>query len=375
MKVSLASSLDDVPAAAWDRLAAVAEAGFYLSHRWLRHEEDSVTATAGYVLVTDEASRLVGAAPVYLVHQEPNAGYRPDQVLTGVRPADRLLIAGARRGYRNAPLLHPDLDTAAREDCLRLLVDAVAQVAREWEADQAWWLYVHDDVAAALATATGARVPQLQGTDAAVSLPGNGFDDYLGAFPARRQYAIRKELSSFGAAAYDLRRLKLSQCWSQAGDLLAQLQGKYGHPAEPEPLRQLLRRQADGLADSGTVLGCFRDDRMVGFALTYDFAGTVWLRATGFDYDRLAGAAEYFALSCYQPIEHAYRSSNLRRMHLGKGTAQAKSRRGARLSPLWAVPNDPSHAADDDVVVAANHRLAETWRAELGDHAPSLPFN
>ncbi|WP_063838187.1 peptidogalycan biosysnthesis protein [Saccharothrix sp. ST-888] len=371
MKASTVSSLDDVAESEWDRLAAGAEAGFYLSHRWLRNEENSATATAGYILITDDASRLVGAAPVYLVREEPNAGYRPHEALAGVRPADRLLIAGARRGYLNAPLLDPGLDAGTREECLRLLVAGVAQAARELRADQAWWLYVHDGAVAELAAATGSRVPQLQGLDAAIQLPGSSFEDYLGTFPVRRRYAIRKELNSFQAAGYELRQLKLSECWSEAGDLLAQLQGKYGHPADPEPLKQLLRRQADGLRDSGTVLSCFRDDRMVGFALIYDFAGTTWLRATGFDYDRLVGAAEYFALSCYQPIEHAYRSTDLRRMHLGKGTAEAKARRGAQLSPLWAVPNDDSYA-DADAVVAANHRLADAWQAELGQRAPSF---
>ncbi|MGK4585262.1 peptidogalycan biosysnthesis protein [Kitasatospora sp. HPMI-4] len=362
--------MDDVDADAWDRIAG--DAGFYLSHRWLRHEEDSTTATARYVLVTDTNARLVAATPVYLVESELNPGYRPHEQLTGVAEAKPLVVAGARRGYHNSPLLDSELAPEDRADCLRLLVQTVEELVHAYEAEQAWWLYVRDEVAAELKAATGAEVAHLQKLDAAIALPGADFDSYLRSLPSKRRVVISRERRRFCEAGYEVRRLKLSECWQETGGLLAELQGKYGHSAAPEPMRRLLRAQAEGLGDTGTVIGCFLGEHMVGFSLCYEFAGTCWIRATGFDYDRLHGAAEYFSLVFYEPIQDAYRSQGLRRLHLGTSSSRAKALRGAQLSPLWAIPNNRGYGGAPAPVVSANRRLAGTWEAELGHYAPVI---
>jgi hypothetical protein len=109
-------------------------------------------------------------------------------------------------------------------------------------------------------------------------------------------------------AGYELRTLRLSECADSAGALLAQLQQRHGHAADPGVMDRLLRDQADGMADGGVVLAAYADGRMVAFSLSYRRAGTVWLRATGYDYDyaRLGGAHEYFNLVSYLPLEDAY---------------------------------------------------------------------
>ncbi|SEM59904.1 hypothetical protein [Streptacidiphilus jiangxiensis] len=370
---TVVESLDDVDATEWDRIAV--DAGLYLSHRWLRHEENSPAVTARYVLLTGPTGRLLAATPVYRVHNELNAGYRPHERLAGVTEAARLVIAGARRGYRNAPLLDPSLTQGERTTCLRLLGDCVSGVADGFGADQAWWLYVQDEVVEELRGATGVATAHLQKLDAAIDLPGDDFEAYLAALPRKRRSVVRTEERRFAEAGYELRQLPLSACWSQAGELLARLQDKYGHAPDPEPLRRLLREQAAGLGDTGTVRACYvDDDRMVGFSLAYDFAGTTWIRAAGFDYPRLLGAQEYFSLAFYQPIRDAYRDGRVRRVHLGASSAQAKALRGARLTPLWAVPNSPTHQAEPAQVRSANQRLADSWRSELGSHAPELTF-
>jgi hypothetical protein len=98
----------------------------------------------------------------------------------------------------------------------------------------------------------------------------------------------------------------------------------------------LLRDQAAGMADTGTVLAAYADDRMVAFSLYYRHAGTVWLRATGYDYARLRAAHEYFNLVYYLPIEAAY-ARCATALHLGMESLHAKTLRGAVTSSLWAV--------------------------------------
>ena len=64
---------------------------------------------------------------------------------------------------------------------------------------------------------------------------------------------------------------------------------------------------------------------------------TLAVRAAGFAYERLRGAAEYFNLIYYRPIRWAY-EHGVRQIHLGIGSLHTKTLRGGRLAPLWVVP-------------------------------------
>ncbi|MEU3842753.1 GNAT family N-acetyltransferase [Streptomyces sp. NPDC028635] len=322
--------ITEVPADRWDALAA--QAGFYLSHRWLAAQQHDPTAAVRYALVHDQ-DRLVAAAPLYLVDSEPNALYRVHELIPGRTPV-RTVLAGARRGYVNAPLLHPGLTPGRRREALTLLVAAAGTLASAHDA-QPWWLYVTDAAAAELAEACG-TTPTRLGQDAHLTLPGRTFDDYLAGLPSKRRVTIRRERRAFAEAGYELRTLRLSECADAAGALLAQLQARHGHPAAPDDMARLLRAQADGMADSGVVRAAYAQGRMVGFSLFYRHAGTNWLRATGYDYARLRGAHEYFNLVYYLPAEDAYAHGG-GALHLGMESLRAKTLRGAVASPLWAI--------------------------------------
>ncbi|MEV8562374.1 GNAT family N-acetyltransferase [Streptomyces sp. NPDC051917] len=174
------------------------------------------------------------------------------------------------------------------------------------------------------------------GQDARIPLPGSRFEDHLAGLPSKRRVAVRRERRAFTEAGYELRALRLSECADSVGALLAQLQQRHGHAADPDVMARLLRDQADGMADSGVVLAAYADGRMVAFSLCYRHAGTVWLRATGYDYARLRGAHEYFNLVYYLPIEVAY-AHGATTLHLGMESLRVKTLRGAVTSPLWAI--------------------------------------
>ncbi|WP_369368506.1 GNAT family N-acetyltransferase [Streptomyces sp. CG4] len=330
MILTLVQDIMEVPAAEWDALAA--EAGLYLSHQWLAAQQHDPTAQVRYALVHDDG-RLIAAAPLYAVDAEPNALYRVHALIPDRTPV-RTLLAGARRGYLNGPLLHPRLTPDRRHGALNALVKAASSLADVHKA-QPWWLYVTDTAAAELADACGTKPVRL-GEDARIPLPGTRFDDYLAGLPSKRRVAIRRERRAFVEAGYELRTLRLSECADPAGALLAQLQERHGHPADPSAMARLLRDQAEGMADSGTVLAAYTEDRMVAFSLFYRHADTVWLRATGYDYAQLRGAHEYFNLVYYLPIEYAY-THGATALHLGMESLRAKTLRGAVTSPLWAI--------------------------------------
>lgn len=330
MNLTLITDIRDIPTTTWDTLAA--SAGLYLSHQWLAAQQHDPTAQAHYALVHDDG-HLIAATPLYLVDTEPNALYRVHELIPDRTPA-RTLLAGARRGYVNAPLLHPRLTPGQRREALHHLVAATRTLAATHEA-QPWWLYVTDTAAAELAEACGTKSARLA-EDAHIPLPGTTFDDYLAALPSKRRVTIRRERRAFTEAAYELRTLRLSECADTAGALLAQLQERHGHPADPTAMARLLRDQADGMADTGTVRAAYAEDHMVAFSLYYHHANTIWLRATGYDYARLRDAHEYFNLVYYLPIEDAY-AHGATALHLGMESLRAKTLRGAATSPLWAV--------------------------------------
>ncbi|MEU3827551.1 GNAT family N-acetyltransferase [Streptomyces sp. NPDC029080] len=334
MILTLLDDLAEVSAAEWDALAA--PAGLYLSHRWLAAQQHDPTARVRYALVHD-GGHLVAAAPLYLIDTEPNALYRVHDLVPGRTPA-RTLLAGARRGYLNAPLLHHRLTPGRRREALNSLLTAAASLAEAHRA-QSWWLYVTDSAAAELADACGTEPVRLA-DDARIPLPGGTFDDYLAALPSKRRVAVRRERRAFAEAGYEVRTLRLSECADTAGALLARLQERYGHSADPDAMARLLRDQADGMADGGVVLAAYADGRMAGFSLYYHHADTLWLRATGYDYDRLRGAHEYFNLVCYLPIEDAY-ARGATALHLGMDSLRAKTLRGAVTAPLWAIEGAP----------------------------------
>jgi predicted N-acyltransferase len=327
---TLVDDILDIPAAEWDALAS--PAGLYLSHRWLAAQQHDPTAQARYALVYGE-DRLIAAAPLYVVDTEPNSLYRVHEIVPGRTPG-RTLLAGARRGYLNAPLLDSRLTPARRREALRHLVTTAVSLAAAEDA-QPWWLYVTDSEAAELAEVCGTTPVQLT-QDARLPLPGSTFDDYLAGLPSKRRVSIRRERRAFAEAGYELRTLRLSECADIAGALLAQLQERHGHPADPAAMTGLLRDQAAGMADTGTVLAAYSDDRMVAFSLYYRHGATIWLRATGYDYARLRGAHEYFNLVYYLPIEAAY-AHCATALHLGMESLHAKALRGAVTTPLWAV--------------------------------------
>ncbi|WP_326667957.1 GNAT family N-acetyltransferase [Streptomyces sp. NBC_01257] len=330
MNITLVDDIRRIPAHSWDALSG--PAGLYLCHQWLAAQQDDPTAQVRYALVHDDGL-LIAAVPLHVVDSEPNDLYRVHEVVPG-RPPVRTLLAGARRGYLNAPLLHPALTPDHRREALHHLVTAVRSLAAAEQA-QPWWLYVTDTAATELADVCGTEPVRLN-EDARIPLPGSTFADYLAGLPSRRRVAIRRERRAFAEAGYELRTLRLSQCAEAVGALAAQLQARHGHPADPAFMTRLMRDQADGMADSGVVIAAFAEEHMVAFSLFYRHAGTLWLRSTGYDYAQLRGAHEYFNLVYYLPIEDAY-AQGATALHLGMESLRAKTLRGAVTSPLWAL--------------------------------------
>lgn len=355
MTAEAVDSLDQVPAIDWDRLAA--GRSFYLSHAWLRSLEDDRGARARYLLVWS-GSRLAGALPVYRVVRESNPFYDPGRLVDGRWSGEPYVLAGSRRAYVNDLLVDQDRAPLERRRVLGSLLERLRAEVADAGAARALFLYVSTGAAGALAAA-GCAEPVLTAADAGIDLQGTGIADYLARFPSKRRRQFIREMARFEAAGYELREERLADCWEQAGELLANVERKYGRPSDPAHWKQITRRQGERLNDRGVVFACRRGAALVAFCLAYPWGGCLHERMIGFDYDSLENACEYFNMAFYVPLAHAY-AAGLRKVHLGRESYAAKVFRGARLSPLWSLELDHDRGSRD-----WNGRLAEQWRREL----------
>ncbi|MET9839261.1 peptidogalycan biosysnthesis protein [Streptomyces virginiae] len=330
MITTLVESVRAVPAAEWERLAA--PAGLYLSHRWLAGEEEDPTADASYALVRDDAGTLLAAAPLYLVHEEPNDAYRPAGLLPAeLRPR---VIAGARRGYRNTPLTAPGLASVRRDACLALLRDAARALA-DRNGTTHWWPYLTARATARLAPFYPGEPVHLE-DDALIPLPGRDFEAYVSSLPSRRRVGVRRERREFAAAGLDVRHLALADCAEDAGILLAGHQQDHGHDRDGiDAMTGLLKRQAASMGGAARVVAAYEGRRMAGFCLYYHYAATTWIRAVAIDRTHPAPHL-YFNLMYYLPVQDAYVHGTTA-LHAGMTTVEAKRRRGAVVTGLYAL--------------------------------------
>lgn len=376
---SFADPLGGVTPEQWDDLAA---GRLYSAARWTAFCAGDGTNRAGAVTAWTSRGRLA-ALPVTAVVDEPNPFYRWHQILraAGLRaPAAEGILAGPHRGYQTHLLGH-----ASRRDLADALLDQLFRTPHHAvEAGLfggrpvsqvpfvAMFLTTEDVVA--LRDAGVCTTPVLLKPDAWIPIPPGGWDAWLASLPSRRRAElVRREIRRFDAAGYEVIDTTLGNTYEIAGRLIANTEARYGHHTEPAAHVRSLGKQASAMGCAARVLLCRRAGVPVGYCCYYLFGDTLYLRSAGFDYERLADAAEYFNLVYYLPIRIAAKM-NLRWVHAGIESFEAKALRGAQLRPLWMLDlTEFSMLAghDDDIrrynartsacIAATSHAVAKSW--------------
>ncbi|MBB5792924.1 GNAT family N-acetyltransferase [Streptomyces caelestis] len=334
LQLETVTTLEKVTAEEWDALAE--PEGFYMSHGWLRSVERESGASVTYLLVY-AGDRLVGGLPLYEVEREHNKFYalRPRLELMGA--GGDWGVAGSHRGYSCG------IPRAAEheEAVLDLLLAARRELSPPARAGSLF-LFATNRTAAALHR-RGAAVDFDCG-DASLYTGGKSFPEYCARLDSRhRRSRLQREYARFLAAGYELGRQRLSECLDEVAPLLANLQAKYGHSTSAEEIHHEFADQATCLDDRSVVFTARCGGRLIGAAVMYEWRGTLYARAAGFDYGALRDAYEYYGLCYYLPIDYMS-EHGLTALHLGIGAYGAKVKRGARLVPLWtvALPDDPA---------------------------------
>jgi len=355
MATTISEHLTPGPAApTWDDLAGP---HFYSTAAWLGFCQAHGGALQ-HVAVARRGDAAVAVVPFAELIEAPGLLYRWSDLLAerGLpSPSADGLLVGPRQGYQTHLLVAPGMDrrAAAAELVARLRERAAGRACVA--------MYTTTRDALALRDAGVRAEPVLLEADASLELPSGGWDAWLGSLPARRRTNIAREVRAFEGAGYEVTHGPLADCFEQLPGLAGSTQAKYGHVAATAEHLESLRKHVDNMGSAARVAVCRRPgEEPVGFCLYYVHGDTIFLRWAGFDYDRLAGAAEYFNLVYYNQVRLAA-ELGATRIHAGIKATEAKALRGARLQPLWLVDltEDSPLAAAGEAVRAHNARAYE----------------
>lgn len=333
IQVSIETDIKQVNRQDWDRLAN--GDCFYLSYNWLSMVADQAGPGTEYVLAL-RGETLVGALPLHQTGSPQSSLYAPERLGALVGRPGRYLLAGGSRGYSNRLLLHPDLTETTQKAVTAELIETALRRAAASAMNGIIFPYASSTMMRQIGETTTA-LAGLDTVEAEITCDPPGLVEHLASVSAHRRRRIRREIAAFERAGWRSSVERLADCWREAAALIANVQRKYGEDETAEEVAVSLCRQADALVGHDVVF-CCRDEagRLAGVALMYRWRNSLYARAVGFDYPRLRGACEYFAVTYYLPLEYMA-SHGLVRLHLGIDAWTAKALRGATLRPLWAV--------------------------------------
>ncbi|GHJ37210.1 GNAT family N-acetyltransferase [Streptomyces sp. TS71-3] len=359
--------------AEWDRLAG---GRFYSSALWLRLCALSGGSVSGGLHVETPGGGRA-AVPVAAVREEPNPHLRWHDLLTGrglPSPGPGGILVGQRRGYLAHLLTGEGVDRAAAASALLDAVRALRSPLHEGEKVAQVAMYLTTPDVTALRAAGVRAAPVALKTDAWIEIPPGGWDAWLGSLSGHRARRIRSEARKFERAGYQVEHRTLAESWQDVARLLARTEARYGRTVDVAPMAESFRAQGELAGSRSDVVLISRPgEPPVGFCLYYRWGDTVYLRAIGFDYDRLASAAEYFNLTYYMPA----RIPGVRWLHAGTETAEGKALRGAMLRPLWLLDlsEDSPLTGYDEEIRQHNRSLLDGLRDSSPAVAAALEYD
>jgi len=341
-----ADPLSGTIARRWD---AMTPDRFYSSRPWLAVCAAMSTGPVGAVTAELPGGGLA-ALPVSVVSGVSQSFYDWNAALSA-RGLPELpsfgLLAGPASGYQSHLLATPGADRCEVAAGLRAALDDVGLPAVV--------MFLGTPDAAALAEAGVTAPPVLINADAWLPIPEGGWEAWTSSLGRRRREMVRRDVRRFEAAGYEVADEPLSDWVKTAATLLEATESRYGHRGD---YLRWLTTQVRHLGPAARVILCRPPgEPPVGHVLYYVHGDTLYLRSAGFDYARLRGAAEYFALVFYLPVQRAI-AAGARWVHAGIESTRAKALRGAELRPLWLMDLSRDSPLDGQAaaVRAANSR-------------------
>ncbi|MEH1124123.1 GNAT family N-acetyltransferase [Micromonospora sp. CPCC 206061] len=303
-----------------------------------------VGQSARYVVVEDRPGIPIGLLPIYPVTRP----YR-------VTPHPRLVLGGSRvtRGWRTGCYL----GSLGRASGLVVVAPGAppkpvreALVRDAWrlvtaEADQldfACFPLLDAESLAAVLPQVAAQDPTLVTSDEPyIPIRFDSFAGYLATRPRKQQAMITREQRRFQGAGLRIVELDLLTRHSRLAPLLRNVEQRYTVAGTVEDYASYLAGIAETLGDQATCLvACHEDDPTgqdpVAFTVVSRQDTVRRIRCWGCDPSRVEGTYAYFNMVIYEPLRRAI-ATGARKLVLGRGSTEAKRRRGAELDRKTSV--------------------------------------
>jgi hypothetical protein len=345
LQIERRTSLRSLPKRHWDRVAGRYSA--YGCHGWMLAVENMPGALDTAYYLAFRGGQPAGAFAAYLVDDKASPSYHPALAVRGEPASGEELfpavLLGGRAGYTSEVMLRVPAD--GRDEFWARFADEVDSLVHEWGARSTWLLYGRSSSAEATQRAIGGSVYEMMPVTI-VDLPPGGTAAWLSALRGHRRRRVQQEMRAFGRAGYQVQISPLGADDAPAfGDLLANTLRKYRGAASSAAMRSYVRLQAETMNRASVAFRCYLGGALVAFSYGFEWNGSLYMRACGFDYERLRQTYEYFNLVYYYPIRVAY-ERRLQKVEFGPASYEAKLLRGARLESRYAVGRHPGSAPE-----------------------------
>ncbi|MDI5966018.1 GNAT family N-acetyltransferase [Streptomyces sp. SL13] len=378
MPVFIHDSFAELPTADWDALTVGSTIYSSSGFAGVREEELPPGARCRYLLARDAAGEVVAGMESYTFLRPPHGLFTPADLLEGVIGAERLAhlaasplsIAAGWSEFRGQVPGRPGVPAEQRAAAVGDLTAQAMRLADAADASVLAYYYLPLEEAQEVARAHAGDGAVLLFHDVETVVPiglWNDFDEYVAWLPSGRRPRARRELRRFLASGRTVRESPLPQVVKEIAPLNSALMLKHGHTAfDEERVTSVYDRQGRFLGDSSTVLISEDDGKAVGFALRYRQGDMLYGRVAGFDYSA-PNLADYFNLVFYHPIAAGV-GRDVRAIHLGLGTFEAKMVRGAQPNPLYSVFVGVDRPLDADADAVREYNRSRT-AAFVDEHA------
>lgn len=338
LTVRLEHRIENIDAGAWNQLAAD---DVYAQHGWLRVLETAVPEASNPVyFLLCEGGNVIGAAICYRFDEAAPSSL--DEMLLGrlcgpfarlgisLRPA---LLCGPLIGQGRHVLWRRDMEAPELDRLLERLLDAISTfVANERLTLAVARLPAEEEaLLAALAARKFART--MNWPVSYVDIRWESFDAYLKHLAALGSNMPTKARREVAAPAKAGIRLDQDDRFQDSADEILDLMeaNQRAHSAAPLGLgRDFFRTLADRHGRSCVVTLARAEETLAGAALLLTAGGYAGGSLIGVSDDpRNRKAFTYFNLALYEPIRFCI-ERGLKRVYLGAGLYDMKSRRGCR---------------------------------------------
>lgn len=283
------------------------------------------------------------------------------------------LVLGSPLGYRSDAVAVGDQDPQLTVDLIDQLIPAaqaagVRSIVAPWVSDRP----VNGPLLAAL-HAQGANI-SFWGEENHLELEHPSYAAHLAALPARKRRRIKEDNDKAAASGARLVRVdgeQLRPLVARIAELTILNRQKYDGCEGADHITALLTALIDDGADVRAHLA-YKDDLVVGSALTIRQGRRLIVKWAGFDYEALGERSGlYFSLVLDRPLQDAF-AEGLDSVEIGPGADQAKRLRGCQPRPiytaLWV-----SDASARDTVAALQGTYGGARRQALGAETAEEP--